>query len=93
MIKKRLNIIKKIVLRQRKRVLFFVLALALIIIGSIYRHELKVIAASYTWTQTDWSGGASTSAAAIHPGDQSGWNKYYSASQVETTGGMVKLPR
>ncbi|MBI5197116.1 MAG: hypothetical protein HZA19_00750, partial [Nitrospirae bacterium] len=40
--------------------------------------------ANYTWTQTDWSGGVDTSitppsdtGVAQHPGDQTGWTKYY----------------
>ncbi|TAN33170.1 LamG domain-containing protein, partial [Patescibacteria group bacterium] len=32
--------------------------------------------ATYTFTQTSWSGGASSTAVATHASDQSGWNKY-----------------
>jgi hypothetical protein len=39
-------------------------------------------AASYTFVQDDWSGGASV-LNGTHPGDQSGWNKYFSATNTD----------
>ena len=38
-------------------------------------------AATYTWTQNDWSGGA-TSNTAVHPTNQTGWNQYSSSTNV-----------
>src|SRR3972149_2942407 len=35
-------------------------------------------ASNYNWIQSDWSGGADTSAVATHPGDQAGWTRFYS---------------
>src|SRR3989304_5557928 len=35
-------------------------------------------ASNYEWVQSDWSGGADTSAVAIHPDDQTEWNRFYS---------------
>jgi len=52
----------------------------------------NIKAATFGWLQTDWSGGASTTAFANHANDQSGWNKFYSKSaNVDTSGGEVKL--
>lgn len=53
---------------------FIVQFLALILLcvpGSLY-------ASNYNWIQSDWSGGADTSATAVHPGGQTGWTKFYS---------------
>jgi len=49
--------------------------------------------ASYSWFQTDWSGGASTTAVARHPGDTSGWTKFQSKDAVVDAGtpGQVSL--
>src|SRR3990172_9508079 len=35
-------------------------------------------ASNYNWIQSDWSGGADTSAIATHPGGQTGWTRFYS---------------
>ncbi|TAN33428.1 hypothetical protein EPN28_02670, partial [Patescibacteria group bacterium] len=45
-------------------------------------------AATYTFTQTSWSGGASTTAVAAHASDQSGWSKYDSSSNVAVSGNI-----
>jgi hypothetical protein len=50
-------------------------------------------AATYYFTQSDWSGGASTTDIAIHNIDNTGWDKYYSAdSNLDfTTDGQVSI--
>lgn len=49
-------------------------------------------AATYTFLQTDWSGGQSTQYPA-HPGDQSGWTKYESktGNVNTTTAGQISI--
>lgn len=41
--------------------------------------------ASYTFTQSNWAGGAN-SAIAGHPGNETGWNKYTSGTNISTAG-------
>jgi hypothetical protein len=43
----------------------------------------SAVAASGSFLQTDWSGGADEDSSAAGPGDQTGWTKYYSASTTE----------
>ncbi|MDP3043114.1 MAG: FISUMP domain-containing protein [bacterium] len=45
-------------------------------------HNFSARSASHGWLQTDWSGGASTTAEAVHPGDEEGWTYYYSKDDV-----------
>ena len=50
------------------------------------------LGASYTWTQTDWSGGPSTQVA-IHPTNQTGWTYFTSTStgvQANSSGISLK---
>ncbi|MBI4691822.1 MAG: hypothetical protein HY773_00005, partial [Candidatus Terrybacteria bacterium] len=49
-------------------------------------------AATFTFNQTDWSGGASVNTA-IHPTNQTGWNKFSSASSTvkTSTAGEISL--
>src|SRR3989344_8062906 len=42
-------------------------------------------AASYTFSQTDWSGGESATATSTHGSDRTGWTKYESASSSIAT--------
>ncbi|MEI7620726.1 MAG: hypothetical protein WCJ57_04130, partial [Candidatus Falkowbacteria bacterium] len=51
--------------------------LLLVIIFSTTLVDRTVNAATYSFIQTNWSGGVSADTA-IHPGDQSGWNKFES---------------
>jgi len=63
-----------------------VLLLALIGSNFFWYQPSLIQAATYTWVQTDWSGGASTTATAVHPDNQTGWNYYYEKGEdVEAT--------
>lgn len=56
--------------------IFFV---ALVAIGFLLRKNIQTsLASTFGWTQTDWSGGANTTATATHSNNQTGWNKFYS---------------
>lgn len=59
----------------------------------IFYQSSAVRGAVYGWVQTDWSGGADTGATAAHPGDGTGWTKYYSkdAAISTSTPGEIKL--
>ncbi len=48
-------------------------------------------AATYYWTQNDWSGGASTTDIAIHGTDNDTWTAYQSADSNLTIGGNVSI--
>ncbi|MBI3671667.1 hypothetical protein HY249_02635, partial [Candidatus Azambacteria bacterium] len=49
----------------------------------------KILAASYTWTQSSWTGGSST-ATASHP-DTGTWNKYTSTTTGMLAGSTISL--
>ncbi|KKT37817.1 MAG: Regulator of chromosome condensation RCC1 [Parcubacteria group bacterium GW2011_GWA1_44_13] len=71
----------------------FLAVLALAVAGTgayTYRHEIAQ-AATYTFTQVSWIGGADTGATASHTSNQTGWDKYYSASTSITAGADVRL--
>jgi uncharacterized protein (TIGR02145 family) len=59
--------------------------LALGAAAALFFFRDSVRGAVYGWNQTSWSGGASTTALARHPGDESGWTKYYSKDATVTT--------
>ncbi len=44
-----------------------------------------VWSSTHNWVQTSWSGGADGGTGAQHPGDQTGWNKYASATDISGT--------
>ena len=70
---------------------------AVTIISAVYYivHFSSVGGASYTFTQTDWGGGA-TSTNPVHPTNQTGWT-YYESTDIgvatSTTPGEIKLQR
>ncbi len=68
-------------------------ALLLALIGSnFFWHQPSLIqAATYTWVQTDWSGGVSTTATAVHPDNQTGWSYYYEKGEDVTATSSVSL--
>jgi uncharacterized protein (TIGR02145 family) len=72
-----------------------IIGLALVLAGGLFWawQGTGVRSASWSFIQTDWSGGASTTAVAVHPGDAEGWDYYYSAdSAVATdTPGQISL--
>jgi len=49
-----------------------------------------VYAATYTWVQSVWSGGV-TSTVALHPGDSTGWSAYLSVSSTMSASSSVAL--
>jgi len=48
-------------------------------------------AATYTWVQTDWSGGADTMNFPVHPENQTEWGKYYEKDAGITAGTNLTL--
>ena len=70
-----------------------VLAIVIIVGAVIFYQSSTVRGAVYGWTQTSWSGGASTTAIAAHPGDETGWTQFYSAdaSISTSTPGQISL--
>jgi len=77
-----------------RRPVSYVVVVTLIasLILALYLSQNNLKAATYTWQQTDWSGGADTNSTASHSSDQSGWTKYYSKdATLDDTGGELKL--
>ena len=73
----------------------FILVVGTVVTGLISSFIFPAVfqsqAATYTWTQTDWSGGA-TSSVAAHPGDQDGWKWYESKDsniQIDGSGNIT----
>lgn len=97
------NIIYQFYLNLRKRIAIFSLSgLTLVILSVSIVSFITVLvfpnvnetgAASYTYTQTDWSGGIDATAEAVHPTDQSSWNKFQSGGGVDASNGELKLER
>jgi hypothetical protein len=56
-----------------------------------HNYAIPTYAATYTWVQNNWSGGASTTATAIHPANQTSFARYHSASSTITAGATVSL--
>ncbi|HRH23501.1 MAG TPA: fibronectin type III domain-containing protein [Candidatus Magasanikbacteria bacterium] len=53
-------------------------------------YATPVFAATYTWVQSTWSGGATTSTP-VHPGNQTGWSGYSSASSTVSASSSIAL--
>ena len=79
--------------KSKKFVLSVVLAVAIIGGTVVFYKDYIARGAVYGWTQTSWSGGASTTAIAAHPGDETGWTQFYSAdaSISTSTPGQISL--
>ena len=59
----------------------------------ILLNDHRTDAASNSWVQTDWAGGADTVNAPTHTSNKTGWTKYYSKQSVDTTNAELKLDR
>ena len=70
---------------SKRQVVIFVLVFGVISGGAILYKTLLTRGANYGWLQTDWSGGASTTAVARHPGDIDTWTKYSSKDPLLST--------
>lgn len=55
----------------------FIIITAVVVSVFLYGH-IDVKSATFGWLQTDWSGGASTTAMASHANNQTGWTKFFS---------------
>ncbi|GEM_PF-2663658 len=64
---------------------------ALLVVASFLAYENSVFAATYTFTQSSWSGGVDGTTVAVHPTNVTNWSKYDSATGV-TAGATVSLP-
>ncbi len=54
-----------------------------------------VLAGNHIWNQTDWTGGADQTQPARHPGDQSGWTKFFTKDPYinSSVPGQISLSR
>ncbi len=78
-----------IALRARQT-LALTLVLAILLPGYLIPHDAQ--AATYTFVQTDWSGGADTVTTANHTSNRTGWTKFYSTdANIDSSGGTLKL--
>jgi hypothetical protein len=78
-------------LPRRYKLAILLGSLAFFSMALIVNKYLFTYAAGYSWVQTSWT--ASTTNAASHPGDQSGWTQYFSKTSVDTTNNELKLDR
>ena len=53
---------------------------------ALFLHSGRAEAASYTWTQSNWSGGADGGTYPTHPTNQTNWTKYASKDSGATVG-------
>jgi len=94
--------LKLAVVRVRKKVLWpfkrywqeavaLILLVSLIFSSIFWYHPQVALGATYSWIQTDWSGGATTSAA-VHPAGRTGWTYYSEASSILNVGAQISLP-
>ena len=70
---------------SKRQIVIFVLVFGILGSGAILYKTLLTRGANYGWLQTDWSGGASTTAVARHPGDIDTWTKYSSKDALLST--------
>lgn len=76
----------------RRQTIVFLVVFTLVGGSTILYQILSTRGANYSWFQTSWSGGASTTATASHDTDQNDWDKYYSKdANVSTSGGQLTL--
>jgi len=74
-----LNLTSKIFRRWWQEAVVLVLLVVLISSGFLFFQNVKnILAATFEWIQTDWSGGANTVDFPAHPADKAGWTIYYS---------------
>lgn len=58
----------------------------------VFNKRVNIEAATFGWLQTTWSGGASTTATAAHPANQSGWSLFNSkTSNLNTANNQLQL--
>ena len=70
---------------SKRQIVIFVLVFGIISGGAILYKTLLTRGANFSWLQTDWSGGASTTAVARHPADIDTWTKYSSKDALLST--------
>ncbi|RLJ09372.1 MAG: hypothetical protein DRP15_03955, partial [Candidatus Aenigmatarchaeota archaeon] len=96
--KEALNFTSRVFKKWWQEAVALVLLLIMVISGFLLHFSKKTLGATYTWTQNDWSGGASTTATAVHPDNQTGWNYYYEKGEdvsattsvsLTTSGGFI----
>lgn len=77
---------------SRRQIVAFIIIFGVIGGGVLYK-TLLTRGASYGWLQTDWSGGASTTAIASHTNNQTGWTRFFSKdTNISTsTDGQLSL--
>ncbi|RLE63324.1 MAG: hypothetical protein DRJ47_09565 [Thermoprotei archaeon] len=73
-----LNLTSKIFRRWWQEAVALILLVAVTTSSFFWYQSQSTLGATYTWIQTDWSGGADTVNFPVHPTNQTGWTKYYS---------------
>ncbi len=58
---------------------------------SFYKPARTLADSAYTWVQNAWTGGADTSSFPSHPGNKTGWDKYYSKDSTISTNSGISL--
>jgi len=63
-----------------RRIIIFSSVVLIAALGFLFYKMHFVSSVTYTWIQTDWSGGVDTVSYPLHPTNQTGWTKYWSAT-------------
>lgn len=83
--------LEKIAKAQSHHKIIIAGVLVLSLVATFAFKTLDVISASFSFTQTSWSGGADTTSVPIHPTNQTGWTKYFSSTNLDFIGGTPRL--
>jgi len=81
--------------KKKRRAVIFTIApsvcLTIVILVSVFIFAMYAKAMTFGWVQDDWSGGAATSTAAVHPGDQTGWKKFASSTSISIVANKIQI--
>ncbi len=69
----------------KRNILAFVFVFAILGGSALLYQIFTTRGANYSWVQTSWSGGASTTAKASHTNNQTGWTNFYSKDALLST--------
>ena len=77
-----LNLTSRIFKKRWQEVVALILLICFVASGFFFRQLSLTRAATYNFTQTDWSGGTTT-ATATHPTNETGWNQFSTSTNTD----------
>ncbi len=73
---------------MKTRLFYKYIAVTAAIVLGLFVLKLHVDAATYTFEQSDWTGGLDGGSTAAHPANESGWNQYSSKDALTTVSAL-----